>query len=301
MTICKENLKKAVRLIGPDHTRLLVRFAGVQDSLEFRWRKRIKKYINKVDLYVADHLFKYGRLPADIDFSDLIMDHYFEVNKIAITTADEELEFLEPKEKRLASKPPAMKVPKTLGKLQETYDAFRKHRDMPKRQKAFAEKIKEAYIKKCQTVWQQFTDSFRAGEVFDKEEAVKVIKSASKGVASRTNTIVETETTNYYNNVRRDLYDKSNVVSHYLFLAIRDQATTKWCSDKVVDGKRGRHGLVYKKGDDLTDKETPAVHWNCRSEFVPLTPYNPRHKKLIEDDKLQRRNNTCHPLPKGWS
>jgi len=300
MSICKQNLYKTVRLVGKDHARLLVSFAAEQESIEVLWKKRIRKYINRVNDYVAAHLFRYGRMPADFSFDDLIMDHYFDVNKKSISSTDKELKFLEPSDKRLAAKPPSMKVPSSLEKLQRTYDAFKNKGDMPSRQKAFADKIKKAYIKKCQSVWQQFTESFRDGEVFDKEEAIKVISDASRGVASRTNTIIETETTNYYNGVRREIYDKANVVTHYLFLAIRDHGTTHWCSDKVVKGKRGRHGLVYKKGDLITDKETPAIHWNCRSEYVPLTPFNPRHKKLIEDDKLQRRNNVCHPLPKGW-
>lgn len=299
MPICKQNLKKAIIMIGPEHARLLVRFAQDQDKLENKWQFNIKKHIKKIDEYVAQHLFRYGRVPEDIDFSEIIMEMYYQSAKQAFKTSQEELKFLRDDKIKMA-KPPAIKTPKSFNKLQEIYDVFKRTGDMPKRQQTFAEKIKKAYIKKAQNVWKKWSESFREGQIANQEEVVKKIREAGDKIASRAQTIARTETTNYYNNVRREVFDKSNVVTHYLFLAIRDQATTKWCSDKVFEGKRGRHGLVYKKDDPITDKETPACHWNCRSEMVPLTPFNPRHKKLIEDEEVQRRNNHCHPLPKGW-
>lgn len=164
---------------------------------------------------------------------------------------------------------------------------------MPARQKEIAEKIKKAYIKKVQSVWVKYGEEFRSGITAETTEAVRQIKEGADVVYSRAKMIVETETTYYYNKSRRTVYDESPDVTHYLFVSVRDHATTKWC--------KTRHGLVYKKGDPLLDKETPPIHWNCRSEILPLTWHNPAHRKLIEDLSRRRRNNTCEPLPPGWT
>ena len=300
MPVCRKNIPKAVKLLGKDHTRLLIKFAAQQDRLEEESKAALKGWFHELNAYAVNQLLE-GKSLEDIDFEEFFMRHFYTASRLAIETAREEQSRITIADAKLSKAPPKAVIPRTLHDLQRLWDMWRTRGQLPKRQKTFADRIKKAYVKKCQDVWRKYTEEFREGVVADKAEALKVIQKASEGVYSRAKMIVETETTNYYNQTRKEIYDSTPVVTHYLFLAIRDQATTKWCTDQVRDGKRGRHGLVYEKDDELTKKETPACHWNCRSEMVPLTPFNPRHRKLIDNKKAYRRNNNCHPLPQGWN
>lgn len=298
MPVCKANFATAVRLLGSEHASFIALKATAQDRIEEYWKVRTEFYLDALNAKALELLLE-GKSLQDLDLTELLMEHYFAVNEAAISTAQSEQDLIV-RRSRLA-KPPKADIPKSFRKLREMYDIWRTKGWVPKRQKELAERIKKAYVKKAQDVWRRYTGDFREGKVADKQEALQVIKKGVRGVYSRAKMIVETETTNYYNETRKEVYDQSSAVTHYLFLAIRDQATTKWCTERVVDGKRGRHGLVYAKEDTLTKKETPAIHWNCRSEMVPLTPYNPSHKRLIEDESKHRRSHHCHPLPKGWT
>lgn len=289
-------MEKAVKLLGPTHAGLMVHMANEQDRLENKWIARAGE-LHSVIIDSITHAIKTQGKP-DVDLGPIIefvFIHYFDAAGVAAIGAEYEHEFVI-KGNRLA-KP---RMPKSFRDLQSMYDRYRRTKKLPPGLKKIATDIKRDYLKKTKEIWRTHSEAFREGDDATQENVLREIQEAAGGAESRAKTIVRTETTNYYNQTRRKIYDQSDAVTHYLFLAIRDQATTKWCTDKVVDGKRGRHGLVYKKGDPLTAQETPACHWNCRSEMVPLTPYNPRHLQLIEDEELQRRNNKCAPLPKGW-
>jgi SPP1 gp7 family putative phage head morphogenesis protein len=231
-------------------------------------------------------------------FERFVFANYIQTVVNAVDSTEREAEII--LSSKLTKRPPKAILPGSLARIRELYDLYRKTGRLPKRIKDAAKRIKDQYLRKTQSAWRKYSYEYREGDVATQERVIQKIKDAANTAQARAKTIVRTETTNYYNQTRREIYDRSDAVTHYLFLAIRDQATTKWCTDRTVDGKRGRHGLVYRKDDPLTEKETPACHWNCRSEMVPLIPLNPRHKILIEDDKIQRRNNTCAPLPKGW-
>jgi SPP1 gp7 family putative phage head morphogenesis protein len=181
---------------------------------------------------------------------------------------------------------------RSLRELQKLYDISRRGL-LPTRIQILAKKLKKDYIQKCQSVWDKYSKDFREGKVADQKLAVKIITKASDGVEARGKMIVETETTRYYNMARRSYFDSSPEVTHYLFLAIMDVATTSWC--------KTRHRVVYAKGDQVTDLETPPCHWNCRSEMVPLAPLNPVHKKLIDNRAAWRENRRPEPLPRGWN
>jgi SPP1 gp7 family putative phage head morphogenesis protein len=173
------------------------------------------------------------------------------------------------------------------------WDQWRKRKKVPPRQQKIADKVKKSYIKKIQQVVKKYQEKIRKGEVIEKKEISDYIRDNSKAESARAKTIVETETTRYWNTIRKNVYDESEDVTHYLFMAIRDMATTKWC--------KTRTGLVYAKGDPLLEKEKPPCHWNCRSEILPLTPQNPKHKKIIDDKSRWRRNHSPEPLPHGWN
>ena len=193
---------------------------------------------------------------------------------------------------RLAA-PPKGKLPRSLKALREWWDKYRKSGRLPARQKAEAERLKKAFMQEIQKVWKKVSADFLSGETARNTEAVEEIRRRAGVAVSRAKMIVETETTYYFNRARREVYDESDDVTHYLFVAIRDHRTTPWC--------RTRHKLVYKKGDPLLDKETPPCHWYCRSELLPLTPKNQNHLRLIQDRTRARRHNSPAPLPEGWT
>lgn len=246
----------------------------------------IKKSVNAA---IGEYL-EQGKMPKELPVEELLLRHQIEIMGKAF------------REERAPSVPKKLaKFPRSLSELKNLWDQYRKTGKVPKDIKTNADNIRKAYVKKCGDVFERYSQDYRSGSSSDKQEIVKKVQKAADTVVSRAKNIVGTETTRYYNKARRELYDQSVDVTHYLFLAIRDFRTSKWCTEKVGKEGRGRHGLVYKKGDPLTDRETPSVHWWCRSEMVPLSPLNPRHLVMIEDKSKQRRNHKCTPLPKGWN
>ncbi len=295
MAVNRANVLRSVELVGGKHTRCIVRLAVKADALENRWMTESRKFHQQIMGKIEKDI-RAGRRPSfEIEaFEQFVLSHYMETWGVARDSVETEMQEIVP-EKRLAKKPTSLKT------IKELYDRYRTTGYLPKALKKRAVDIQKNYLKKVQAAWGKYSEDFRTGDEYTQEAVLRKVQKSADVARSRAQTIVRTSTTNYYNETRREIYDQSDAIWGYLFLAIRDQGTTKWCSDKVTQGKRGRHGLVYKKGEPLTIKERPACHWNCRSEFVPLTSYNPRHLILIENKRLHRVNVTCHPLPHGWS
>lgn len=296
MPINSVNIKKAVKLVGARHTRAIIRMAEDQDDVENYWMQGVALFHRDLTEDILNQLKRSGRIIIpDKVFQKFLIEHYVAVCENAIESTEFEMQHVAPVK---LAKP---KIPQSLRELRQIWDKYNRTGKLPQGFKDRSKEIKDQYLKKTKSVWRKYSDDFRVGDEFTQDNVLRKVQQAVDTVESRARTIVRTETTNYYNDTRRDIYDGSDAIWGYLLMAIRDQGTTKWCTDKITNGKRGRHGLVYKKGDPLTDKETPSCHWNCRSEFTPLTIYNPRHRKLIEDLSLRRRNHVCHPLPKGWN
>lgn len=275
------------RLSSVDIARLK-KSSQVAQALENRWRSRadqaIQGYIEKI-IQTWERTGEFQ--PGEIDFGTLFLTHAIDIQREAYELATSDLEtHIDPTAK--------LRRPKVsrIQSLFEMWDKYRTRRILPKRQKAHAEAVKQEFLKKVQDVFRRHSEDFRKGDVYDREQAVEALRKAGKTTYSRAKMIIETETTYYYNQTRREVYDSSPDVGGYLFLAIRDSATTKWC--------KTRTGLVYHRDDPHLDSETPPIHWNCRSEVLPLVFQNPRHLRLLHDKSLDRRKHTCEPLPRGW-
>lgn len=259
--------------------------------LERYWVKRSRLEVEAATRKILKNARETGRLAlADVDFLPLMMEHSYRVMAEGLRSSERRLPAV--RAHHLAS-PPKGKVPRSLRALREWWDAYRKRGKVPARQRAEAERLKTEFLRLIQKAWRDNSDDFLSGDTARNTQAEEAIKKRAGVAASRAKMIVETETTYYFNRSRREVYDASDDVSHYLFLAVRDHATTKWC--------KTRHGLVYAKGDPLLDKETPPCHWFCRSELVPLTPRNPAHLRLIQDQNKSRRRHSPEPLPKEWT
>lgn len=275
--------------LGANEAAHVLHLAKRQERLEALWRRKMKQFIEDLTKQILKEAASTDRLNlSEVDFREIVMKHSYEVMLEGINST-KRMNPITPRT-LLAGE---IKIPKALRNLRIMWDQWRKKKVIPPRQKIIAEKLRKAYLNKVQSVWIKYGEEFRSGKTSSVKEAVERIEQGADVVYSRAKMIVETETTHYYNKARRDVYDQSPDVSHYLFVAIRDHATTKWC--------KTRHGLVYRKGERVTDDETPPCHWNCRSEILPLTPQNPTHAKLIRDESKQRKNNQPEPLPKGWT
>lgn len=259
--------------------------------LETTWKNRFDAYLRTLDAEVFKSLVEHGRVDAgSVDFLPLVLEHSYRVMSESFATAQHGLQ-VGGFDLKMAA-PRDRSIPRNLKDLKILWDSWQRKKNIPQRQKRTAEKIRKAYLDRVQSVWDKHGEDFREGKEYNADKVRDVLSTQGDMARSRVNTVVQTETTYYYNRARRTLYDQSPDVTHYLFVAIRDQATTKWC--------KSRQGIVYKKGDPLLDDETPPIHWNCRSEILPLTMQNPRHLKLIQDKSRDRRHHHCEPLPSGW-
>jgi SPP1 gp7 family putative phage head morphogenesis protein len=278
-----------IRLSLEDQRRLK-NSAKVAQALENKWVRKFRDTIASYSVQSADQISSGGSIVVP-DFEKMFIEHYFDVQIKAITLAENEQEL----DKRLA------KSARSIREILKLYDRWRKGLYKPKGFQRKAESIQKKYISAIQDTWKNLSEDFREGGTQTQEEIKKKVAESTGATEARANTIVRTETTRFYNETRKIYYDKAPNVTHYLFLAVRDKATTPWCRNTTVNGYRGRSGLVYAKDDPLLEKEKPPCHWSCRSELLPLSRFNPTHQKMIADESIQRRNNTCTPLPPGWN
>ncbi len=280
--------------LGADDVADLKHSAKVAQAVERKSMRAFEKLFaeyNKKTVLRFGHLL--NREMPELEFVDQreielqILTNHFEAMKAGILSAK-----TKKTEQIKLARFPSLPIPRKYSELMKWWDMTRKKK-APKYIQMQAAEIKEKYLNKCQQVYKKYSVEFRSGIAYNQNDVVKSVQKAGETSINRAKVIVTTETTRYYNKARKEIYDESDVVTHYLYVAIRDYRTTQWCKD--------RNGLVYAKDDPLTQKEFPPTHYNCRSEMLPLTPFNPVHKKLIDNKKLARRNNRPEPLLKGWN
>jgi SPP1 gp7 family putative phage head morphogenesis protein len=268
------------------------------DTLEAQWAWRLRALFSRINREMLDAVSRTGELPAYVPSLDAL-DEYFLDHAFAVMSSALSIEHAPrarrdvPRAKLWKPKKTRQRMPRTLPELRALWDQYRKAKKIPKRIAKHAEKVRKLYLKTVQDLWKKHGDDFIRGKVFHREAATRAFREELKLPQARAQMTMETETTRYYNGVRRSVYDASVDVTHYLYVPIRDFATTKWC--------RSRDGIVFKKGDPLLDRETPPIHWNCRSEILPLTMQNAQHRALILDMSRARRRRSCEPLPAGWN
>lgn len=276
--------------------------AKMAQELEDFWALKIKSYLEAFTSEAIRKLPETGKIQKP-QLEQLFIEHYFDVSIRSMRYAMWEVEpqmYIAPGTGKKLARLPAARIPKSLADLMRLYDLWRKGKHKPKRQIVEANRVQNEYLKKVRSVWERESEAFRTGDTNTQREVVQAITDQAKTVENRAAMIVRTETTAHYNQARREYYDQSPDITHYLFVAIRDAATSPWCTPKTVNGYRGRSGLVYSKDDPLLKKETPACHWNCRSELLPLNRLNPAHLRFIQNLSLRRERHTCYPLPRGW-
>lgn len=266
------------------------------DKIEKQYLAKVEAYYRKINQRIAKEMVKTGKMPKmgdlDLNFLPLIIDHAHAVIKNAIKTTklDPLAEKKIPKAK-LGGRPKKIKIPTSMEELRKLYDQWKKKRNLTPLQKQQMKDLQQAYLKKLEQVYKKYNKPLKVGDSLPAEELISKIAKALETTKTRAETIVRTETTNYYNTVRRNIYDEVPGVTHYLFICIRDHRTTPWC--------KSRNDLVYTKGSKVLDEETPPIHYNCRSEILPLSKYNPSHLRIIEN-YTARNDASPAPLPTGW-
>lgn len=229
--------------------------------------------------------------PLEIDSNQLEL--YLLINMLNSLRAGFEVQPRLPKNEIKLSKYLDIKIPKNPAELRRWWDIVRRRIHVPKNIQANAISIKNKYIEKTQSIWSKYSEDFTSGRSWNQNEVKTKVRYVFQVTKSRADMIVATETTRYYNQATVNYYEDVDEVTHYLFICLRDKATTKWC--------KSRQHLIYKKGTKLQIREKPPLHYRCRSRILPLTPLNPTHLKLIEDKTKWRENNKCEPLLKGWN
>lgn len=293
--MCTSDWQHLLSKLGSEDISHLMRGARAARQVEQKTHHAFEAYFRELETKCLLALHD-GLEPPKFDVTMILLHNAYNAMHAAFTVIPRV-----PKEdlrKRLAEYK-GTKLPSTPAELRIWWDMTRKNK-APVRIQRLADAIRKAYLKKTQALWQKYSETFRKGSVWNQDEAKAVIKEIFRVPKARAATITDTETTRYYNTARRNFYDKEDTVTHYLFIAIRDAATTQWC--------KTRQGLIYEKGSEYLKKETPPIHYRCRSEIVPLSPFNKLHAAMIRNPELQRKNKKIgsgpgelKALPKDWN
>ncbi len=315
-------LIRLAEVLGAQDVRRIEDNARVAETVEQQWKRRFEELFAELLDDLLDTIEEHGEVRWHTDllerFGGLLLEHELYTTTAAANTVT-------PAEYVRAAKGDIKKWPTDLVRIRQLWDQWRRTGKLPGRTAQQAAAIKTLYIRRVQQAWQRHGRDFIAGSprvaghqaasvkpvnevsdqgkaiiwnggAFDRAGARQMLEHAFAVPKARANTIVETETTRYYNTTRINTYNTIDSVVAYLFVAVRDSATTKWC--------RSRAGVVFFKGstgDKGLAHNTPPCHYNCRSELLPLSRLNPAHRRLLENESLWSTNRRLVPLLPEWN
>ena len=195
--------------------------------------------------------------------------------------------------KRLALKDAPIGLPRDLKSMEKIFRDKRYWPKILKRSKTLTERLRKSYLQKLRRKFKDLWPQLSSGTLGPKEAKAKMMQAwdASK---SRVETIFRTETTTYFAKVQTNFFQSDPEIIGFLFDSVRDIARTDIC--------KSRHGMIYRKeytGIHSISYNTPSLHFNCRSELIPLAN-TPENQKMVDDPKRDPRKHITVPLPKGW-
>lgn len=184
---------------------------------------------------------------------------------------------------------PSGKIP-DLPRLVAFFRDKRQWGPIDKRRKKLIDRLRKAYLEKLRKKFKAVVPAMLSGEKSPAEVKAELME-AWGATRSRVGTIFDTETTKYFCQTQVAFFEEDPDIIGFLFDSIRDTARTPIC--------QSRHGLVFRPGTQLLRKNTPALHWRCRSHLIALadTEYN---RKLLADPQRDPERRALVPLPKGW-
>lgn len=237
-----------INLLSPQDQARLRAGAKAAQQVERRFTLQIADAFRAIETETIEAMMDGREPPTDIDLEGLLLENAFAAMQAAFDTQPRvPSRFAKPK----TGKPPSFKIPSNPRELRIWWDKVRKGK-APRRIQSLATRIKAAYLQKVQELWVEHGEAFRRGDEWTQAKVRTEVKKAVAVGRQRGNMIVATETTRYYNQARRSFYDQQPTVTHYLYVAVRDKRTTKWCKPKI-----GRDGIVYSKDSEFLKRETP--------------------------------------------
>lgn len=176
--------------------------------------------------------------------------------------------------------------------LRELYRNTAAWQGMERRNRLYTNRLKAAYARKLRQYFARLVPRVTSGELTPAEAQAQLQRTV-RSTAPRVKTIFRTETTKYFAEAQRAYFDDEPGIIGYLFDSVGDTARTEIC--------RSRHGMVIPMGSkSLLDKNTPPLHWNCRSHLIPMAD-TPSNRKLLADASRMPGNRRLAPLPPGWA
>lgn len=117
------------------------------------------------------------------------------------------------------------------------------------------------------------------------EIAESIFSDLGKYTDAQLRTIVNTKTTEVFNSARMTFFNSDetaqSIIAGYQYSAILDQATTEVC--RFLDQK-----TISVEDMDFIAQAQPALHFNCRSMWVPVTHFEqPTFDKTPSIEKLR--------------
>lgn len=315
MALNQQTLTHLARILGTRDANRIQVSAGVAEALERKWKLHFNGVFSRI-IEGTLNLIENNGLDYDIrknsewmfsEIADALLEHELEVTTYAARTATLPEYVAIEGVTMAAQRAPAW--PSDTVRIRTLWDRWRRTGKLPGRTAAQAAAIKALYIRRVQTLMQRRASEFISGkpkaigynekgtiwnpDAFDRVAAKMAIEEEARVSRARASTIIETETTRYYNTTRVNTYNAIDTVVGYYFICVRDHATTEWCLSR-------RHAVLMKTSP-LLKRNTPPCHYNCRSELLPLSRLNPAHIKLLNDMSLRAENRVFVPLPPGWN
>ncbi len=258
-------LTKLAAILSAEDVRRIEDNARIAEHVEQLWLMKLDVLLGELTKRIIDRLERDGDfvVPDDIEtkFGEFFLNHELAtVTAAARTIMPAEYVRAASSEGKDNKKWPSDSI-----RIREQWDEFRRTGKLPGHTAKAASNIKVIYIRRIQQWWQKAGRDFITGEpkakgenaegviwnrdAFDRAAAVRSIQREMGVPRARARTIVETETTRYYNTTRVNTYNQIDSVVGYLYVIVRDAGTTKWC--------RSRAGMVLMKGSRILGKNTP--------------------------------------------
>jgi SPP1 gp7 family putative phage head morphogenesis protein len=265
-----------------------------RDKLINQSSKETEAVLKNAIAYIIDNdiLFKKFTSPP-LHELDIVFDRFYRnVVTEAWWTCDEEKRKMKGK-KRLARMPFGM--PKYLPGLEKLFRDSKLWPKVMKRSQMLVDKLRGSYLKKLFKLYSEIVPMMREGEM-QPDEAKSYLMKGWQASKSRVELIFRTETTTYFGKTKVAYFGGDDEIIGFLFDSVRDTARTDIC--------RSRHGMIYRKdhtGQDSIAYNTPAMHYQCRSDLIALanTPENVKMIKDINRDPAKNRSKIVDLMP-GW-
>ena len=240
--------------------------------------------------YIVDHGVKTGHWhpPSLNELYAINETFYRDVISQAYYACQDEKKVQRTK-KRLAKAKWPTGIPKDLRGLEKLFRDKRYWPMIMKRSKKIVDRVRKKYLMLLQRRFSKILPELRAGEITKEDVRAQLMKTW-EATKPRVELIFRTETTTYFGKTQVAFFNDDEEIIGFLFHSVKDIGRTAIC--KV------RHGLIFTKkheGELSLTRNTPALHYNCRSDLIPLAN-TPDNVKMLEDPQLNPENHKAEIL-----